>query len=226
MIVRPSATGRRRVSRRSASFGWSPRSNALALQSGDGVFLVPLRGRGSRRLGSVPAECRPVWSPNARWISCLLSVLSTTGRKARQIPAGGANLTSLPSWSPGGAKLVYGLALDDSEAASHVYTVHADGSGLRRLTGRGIQEQPHWSPDGLRIAYDCGSSLCVMSADGSAKKRIVSGPIGPGISWLPDGTSLAFVRRGNVWVTGVDGSDLRQLTRTPGDDDESAFQPA
>src|SRR5262245_2223884 len=58
-----------------------------------------------------------------------------------------------------------------------VYSVKADGSGLRKLADPG--EQPAWSPDGKRIAYVVNVShvpgdgrLWVMKADGSGKRQL------------------------------------------------------
>lgn len=78
-----------------------------------------------------------------------------------------------PSWSPSGNDLVF-IHVDASFSDGDVYVVHANGTGLRRLTstpGR-FETEPAWSPDGSTIAFHGCSQQdgCVIDeigADGS-----------------------------------------------------------
>lgn len=112
--------------------------------------------------------------------------------------------------------------------SSQIYTVKPDGSGLRQLTHLGAGHNafdPHWSPDGQRIAYvsdiDGSVAVWVMQADGSRNHQLLSDPgydhFSP--SWSPDGRRLVlsrcsqFLRTCTLAVVRSDGTGLRVLVR-------------
>src|SRR5919202_2895356 len=92
----------------------------------------------------------------------------------------------------------------------------ADGSGQSRLTNTaGLDENPAWSPDGKRIAFESARNgdddIYVMNADGSAQTPLVRSPRDQDFpAWSPDGTKLAY-----AGVTGS-GYDLFVLTLATG----------
>jgi len=79
-----------------------------------------------------------------------------------------------------------------------------DGSQRLRLTSSPIQASlPHWSPDGMQIAFigvreGNPSRIYVVSFDGGALKQVTNGESGKECdgdadgSWSPDGSSLVF----------------------------------
>jgi hypothetical protein len=84
------------------------------------------------------------------------------------------------------------------------------------------------SPDGTRIAFVCGPSICVADRDG-ANGRVLpgfdetTGPHGDQPAWSPDGTRIAFrgwmpggppgiFNPADVWVMDADGSNKVRLT--------------
>jgi TolB protein len=98
-----------------------------------------------------------------------------------------------------------------------LFTVRADGSGLRRLTRtRAWEQDPAWSPNGRLLAYSRGQAFChagscdwgamaagisVMAADGRQARELTS--LGEAIddfrtdespSWSPDSKRIAFTR--------------------------------
>jgi Tol biopolymer transport system component len=83
-----------------------------------------------------------------------------------------------PNWSPRGNDLVF--SRDTTGTQSDLYVVHADGSGLDRLTDTtwvaASENSPVWSPDGERIAFTLcdftggvqgNCSIATMARDGT-----------------------------------------------------------
>lgn len=103
---------------------------------------------------------------------------------------------SLPSISPDGHTVVY---QQTSGGVTQIWAVDGDGSNPRQLTTQGSNEQPTFSPDGKKIAFDSdrnpGGSfqLFVMNADGSGQTQVTAtnGSVG-GSSWSPDGSQIAI----------------------------------
>src|SRR5258708_6680379 len=110
---------------------------------------------------------------------------------------------------------------DDS---GRLQLVNADGTGQTILTtGNTVRDNnPQYSPDGSKIAFDRASSggpdIFVMNADGTNPHAVVSGGplpapytnVNSDPTWSPDGTRLAFVsnrdgqRKLEIWVVNVD----------------------
>jgi Tol biopolymer transport system component len=83
-------------------------------------------------------------------------------------------------------------------SGGEIYTIQADGTGLRRLTD-GLD--PAWAPDGRRLAFTRWRypwGLYLIRPDGSGQERVVDGPQLKEVAWAPDGQHLAFtVNRGS-----------------------------
>jgi dipeptidyl aminopeptidase/acylaminoacyl peptidase len=59
---------------------------------------------------------------------------------------------------------------------------------------------PHWSPDGRRLAYIRDNELRVIEADGSRDVAVTGHPAGVSSPrWSPDGRRLAFISRRRGW---------------------------
>lgn len=127
-------------------------------------------------------------------------------------------------------------ATGDISGGSDIYTINANGTGLKLVaSGTGTNgmyfSNPTLSPDGSAIAYVCSSidhsyaennrfcgplfdgtfregGLMLMNADGSDKRLLVN-QTGVNLSWSPDGQWLATEGRGGrIYAYRTDGSDL------------------
>ena len=113
-----------------------------------------------------------------------------------------------------------------------IFAVNADGTNLTRLTNDGgagphpawsADQNPEWSPDGTRIAFDSSRSgdfrLWVMDADGGNMKQLTADhptETQQAPAWSPDGMKIAFegasAGRTDVWIMNADGSNPVKLT--------------
>ena len=181
----------------------------------------------------------PRWAPDGNRIAYVsfeqkkpvIYVHWLDGSRPRQIVANFRGSNSAPAWSPDGSRLAVVLSRD---GGSQLFTVNADGSGVRRLaTSSGIDTEPMFSPDGRHIYFtsDRGGSPQIyrMPAEGGDAQRVTfdgSHNESPRIS--PDGKSLAYIRRtgGRFQVALLDLATRQVQTLTDSERDESpSFAP-
>src|SRR5262249_1082269 len=97
-----------------------------------------------------------------------------------------------PSWSPDGSSLAFAETASCVHGCSSIYTVNADGTGLRRITRPGNQWSPAWSPDGSRIAFLFNQGAATVRPDGSGLVSLPL-PYGVGLPMLVWNSSSAPV---------------------------------
>jgi Tol biopolymer transport system component len=222
---------------------WSPdgrrivyRDSRRGINKNDEIYVMNSDGSHQTNVSRDPSDdWGPAWSPDGRWIA-----FSSTREGLPQIfvmRADGSDTHRLneiegeyPEWSPDGSR----IAFMSQEPGAHgndpnynVYVMHADGSGVTRLTDYpGEDGWVDWSPDGTKIVFttshdDQGQSgdigpywdLYVMNSDGSAKTRITRLFAGfP--SWSSDGSFIMFAGSGlplgtsRLYVVTPDGRDV------------------
>jgi Tol biopolymer transport system component len=129
----------------------------------------------------------------------------------------------------------------DRNQIFQIATMDPDGSHRTLLTTDPVAKfDPHWSPDGTRIAFDRAGrreSLRTMADDGSDQQVVLRLSSIPGflfiqgLSWSPDGSQLAFsafrTRTGDAKLFTVDatGSNLTRLSGRDDDDVNPSWSP-
>jgi dipeptidyl aminopeptidase/acylaminoacyl peptidase len=168
------------------------------------------------------------WSATTRrWLvfNQSLGVLDAHGRRLPFRPLPGSLLVEGARWSPDGRKILF-TGLSGPPPHENLFTVNADGTGLRNLTHNVWQSAgAAWSPDGTMIVFhrqdeseDSGFShggLFVARADGTTIRPLVAGHAP---DWSPDGKSIVFLRDDGLYVKTLGGGPPRRLDQN--DDDE------
>lgn len=126
-----------------------------------------------------------------------LMVMHTDGSGMKQLTSG-FNVY-FAAWSPDGKRLAV------TTEGAELYTVNADGTGLKRLAGDAYS-QPSWSPDGHFIAYVGGEHFAMPVAKGNL--RIISA--GGGVPWIvPGGEDIPSLPPGaSAFVWSPDGTKI------------------
>jgi Tol biopolymer transport system component len=204
IVVFDTATRRRQVLADGASLSapaWNHDGTQLAYGNGTSLWLTPASAYEPSRL-RLPRTLAPLamtWGPDSK------------------IAFDGLQLTC--------DRLGSCLSTDRSE----IWTMHADGSGLKRVTRVGHAEKPKWSPDGSKLLFVSRSigtkesELWVANANGSDAERLPGTTGVMAADWSPDGQRIAMVRLGEspgtlqLWIVDVDGASERTLgTPIPG----------
>ena len=137
-----------------------------------------------------------------------------------------------PAWSADGGQIAFASRRD---GPSHIFVMRADGSGTRRLTStKTDDENPTWSPDGSRIAFERGlpGDIYVTNADGTHPRRVVADFADDGDpAWSPDGHWIAYSRKTpgttarEIWLVHPNGADRHRVTHLVALSQSPAWSP-
>jgi len=197
-----------------------PRTVALALAAA--LFLAPVFAGAPAaadevadlvvamaRVGSASA---PTFSPDGEWIAYVANLsgspqvwrLPVAGGYPRQVTAFDDPAGS-PSWSPDGSLLAFTVA-PGGGLNQQVWVARPDGTGARRLTGGGRDNNwlaRHWSPDGRAVAIssnraDPAAMDCyLLGLDGSHRLVARNRGIGTVADLSADGRRALVSRLGS-----------------------------
>jgi Tol biopolymer transport system component len=169
------------------------------------------------------SEGGAAWSPDGAKIAFVSSfdsksdiyVTDADGSNPKRLTNNEGRFQAVGSWSPDGAKMVLSCL---PSASYDVCTMDADGSNLTQLTTKGEYEEPNWSPDGKKIAFESASGgIYTMNPDGSNRTLAIA-PVSDQPDWSPDGTKIAYRRypsgqsHSDIFIANADGSNPVNLT--------------
>lgn len=189
----------------------------IAFSSGRNIYSVNPDGSELSLLtpeSGAEFNLQPTWSPDRSQIAFVskrggnvdIYVMNADGGSVRRLTSN-AGEDSQPAWSPDGTRIAFVRGDDPSFAGMisiksceppDIYVIDADGNGPQaRLTTKGDNTDPAWSPDSKSIAFssnqDGNYEIYKMDADGNNVVRLtfnMSGDADP--SWSPDGSTIAY----------------------------------
>ena len=211
---------------------WSPDGRQIAFTShrnnvsgayNTEVYVMDSDGSNIRRLTHQPGvDAYASWSPDGKQLAFAsdrdgngeIYVMTLDGAHLRNLTRH-PSIDTAPSWSPDGRQIVFAsnrrrfFEEFGESSGTDIYVMNADGSDVRRLTGRhGAPDwesdtNPCWSPDGKRIVFTSfredailaggNNDIYVMDADGNNQQNIR-----PSLArdrhpcWSSDGAQIVF----------------------------------
>jgi len=128
-----------------------------------------------------------------------------------------ARSPSAVAWSPSGSALAFN-ASDFTAMWNRIWIVRADGSGLRKLDDRGVDDQhPIWSRDGSSLVWTRLNRLWQVDTMGAGGHFLTRRPSGDTLQfargWSSDGSRVLYLegttRGDDFWLRSVgrDSSD-------------------
>ena len=147
-----------------------------------------------------------------------LYVVNRDGSNLRRLTNHPASDMS-PTWSPSGTQIAF---TSDRTGSPQVWSIGADGLGLRKITSEGYADRATWSPAPYNeIAYASrtgpGFDIKVIDlASGQVRQLTFGEGTNESPAWVPNGRHLAFTstRAGKVqvFVIARDGKNPTQIT--------------
>ena len=180
---------------------WSPvQRDVIAFTSSrDGnaeIYTYRISGREIRRLTNNPRiDSSPSWSPDGskmaftsdRTGNPLVYIMNSDGSNPHRLTSTPNAYEDSPCWSPRGDRIAFVMM---SDYGFDIAITSPSGADVFMLTyGQGSNENPHWSPDGLRIVFSSDrtgiKNLYIMNWDGSNVRNLTIDGINYSPAWAP-----------------------------------------
>jgi TolB protein len=196
----------------------------------------------------------PQWAPHSRRIAfqrglgpsvgqtkvIAIYTMRADGTHARRVTQRGADPAAdgryedqAPSWAPNARRLAF-ERFDRTTGHQAIFTVHLDGSGLRRVTPWMLDaSQPDYSPDGRWLLFrsheesDTRGNVWLVRPNGNDLHAVTHTPDGAGKwqsgSFSPNGHKITAAKapgvgpagNADVYIMNLDGTGLRDVTGSP-----------
>ena len=133
-----------------------------------------------------------------------------------------------PTVSPDGTRIA--LALAEGGRNADIWTFDLDGGSPTRITTRGENTSPVWTPDGEWLLFwserDGIRTVYRKRSDGTGDEvRVVSGEQGRPVAVTPSGEWLTTNHRDDIWMVPVNGGEPKVLIQTPFVEGGATFSP-
>jgi len=227
------------------------------LQSNPQIYVMNPDGTGITDLSRSPGtfDALPRWSPDGTKIVFSRFVgqpplnlyrMNADGSNVVRLTNHPDTLDAFPAWTADGRHIVFTRTPNGATGAacgsgSTIWTVNADGSGLRQLTPDSfIACMPATSPRGSRISFSASFDhgftfqIYTMNLDGSGLRRLSPPVTGFDYrpNWSPDGQSIVFLNGPMpgtlyqaIWIMRADGTERQQITLPSPSWDNPAWLP-
>jgi Tol biopolymer transport system component len=194
------------------------------LGNGGDIFVMNADGRHRRKLTShhVAETVGLSWSPDSTRIAFV------TGGKLSVIGVRGGAPTAINirsdvdvlgcAWSPTGSQIAIGALWRSTPGVLYgIGVVPVRGGPAKRLTRSAgeLEQNPNWSPDATKIAFDDEQNVYVVSAHGGRMRKVTRGGASDP-EWSPDGKQIAFRLRLGSWNRDLRRDGRRRHTEATG----------
>ncbi len=204
------------------------------------IWIMDLGGANAQQLTTAEQDASgPTFMPDGQqivWVDSLhrLRIMNVDGSNVRTLGTGPAYA---PSVSPNGRMIAY--AGEDDSGGRDVYVMDLYGSNPIRVTfsPADINNNPAWSPDGNKIAYDSyagdqfGTQIWIVNNPLDHEPVFTQLTSNSGFNsqpaFSPDGVEIAYAYFGagkfDIWTMQPDGTNQTRLMDDVDDDSHPSF---